>query len=295
MSLPIHHPLARELSGRQTLLEGSVQMLGARGDLHVGWWDATVRDLLERVFQHGFFASNPAIGENFISSINQFVLEDRARHEIYSRLRRFVVGNRQALESIEQDSSARVERRVQQLQEFLPTRIDSLLDLGNGNGQITEAVARAYALNPETAVGVDTVARAEESPYYQQAYISPEEPLPFADNSFQVATMLMVLHHLRDPAAALAEVYRVLEPGGLLLIRESDVPTRELKNFNAIMEDFYYRVFHYYPTIPIPNLHLPAGWWVELAEQQGLQCQRVQAVEDQNPFTPVYLSFGKAH
>src|SRR3989344_3845528 len=42
--------------------------------------------------------------------------------------------------------------------------------------------------------------------------------LPFADASFPVAVMIEVLEHLAEPARALAEGYRVLEPGGTLLL-----------------------------------------------------------------------------
>ncbi len=41
--------------------------------------------------------------------------------------------------------------------------------------------------------------------------------LPFADASFDVVFMLRVLGHLRRPALALAEAWRVLSPGGRLI------------------------------------------------------------------------------
>ena len=41
--------------------------------------------------------------------------------------------------------------------------------------------------------------------------------LPFADGSFDVVTANMVVEHLRDPAAAFAEVRRVLAPGGVFI------------------------------------------------------------------------------
>ncbi|NPA31875.1 MAG: class I SAM-dependent methyltransferase [Chloroflexi bacterium] len=42
--------------------------------------------------------------------------------------------------------------------------------------------------------------------------------LPFMDAFFDAATMIRVLHHMADPQRALAEVRRVLRPGGLFIL-----------------------------------------------------------------------------
>lgn len=42
--------------------------------------------------------------------------------------------------------------------------------------------------------------------------------LPFADGSFDLVTMLDVLEHIPDQDAALADVSRVIRPGGFLLV-----------------------------------------------------------------------------
>lgn len=44
------------------------------------------------------------------------------------------------------------------------------------------------------------------------------EALPLEDESLDAAVMMLVLHHLPSPAAALTEAARVLKPGGRLLI-----------------------------------------------------------------------------
>jgi ubiquinone/menaquinone biosynthesis C-methylase UbiE/DNA-binding transcriptional ArsR family regulator len=44
------------------------------------------------------------------------------------------------------------------------------------------------------------------------------EALPLEDESLDAATLLLVLHHVPDPGAALREAARVLRPGGRLLI-----------------------------------------------------------------------------
>ena len=49
---------------------------------------------------------------------------------------------------------------------------------------------------------------------------APAERLPFADSSFDTAVATLVLCTVPDPAAALAEVARVLKPGGELLFVE---------------------------------------------------------------------------
>ncbi len=90
-----------------------------------------------------------------------------------------------------------------------------VLDLGCRDG----ALADVY-LEGNTVVGVDAdraaLARAAERGI-ETLWADLEEPLPFEDGSFDVVVAGEVLEHLRLPERALAEVSRVLRPGGLLV------------------------------------------------------------------------------
>ncbi len=51
------------------------------------------------------------------------------------------------------------------------------------------------------------------------------EEAKFSDNFFDVVTMWDVLEHVPDPTAELREIYRILKPGGLLVINYPDFGT----------------------------------------------------------------------
>ena len=51
------------------------------------------------------------------------------------------------------------------------------------------------------------------------------EDLPFPDNSFDIVTMAFGLRNVTHKENALASIYRVLKPGGRLLVLEFSKPT----------------------------------------------------------------------
>ena len=50
------------------------------------------------------------------------------------------------------------------------------------------------------------------------------EKLPFGDDEFDAVTISFGLRNVNDPKAALDEMYRVLKPGGRLVICEFSKP-----------------------------------------------------------------------
>lgn len=97
-----------------------------------------------------------------------------------------------------------------------------VLDLGCGTGYGTAAIASSAS----EAIGVDISGTAvrqasERFPADNLTFtqIQPVEdgPLPFADASFDVVLSFQVVEHVPDVAAYVAEVRRVLRPGGTFL------------------------------------------------------------------------------
>ena len=92
--------------------------------------------------------------------------------------------------------------------------VGRVLDLGTGDGQI----ARALAATGCDVVGADpttnqitVAAERAGGPRYVQAGASA---LPFGDASFDAVLACLVFEHIDDVDAAIAEVARVVRPGG---------------------------------------------------------------------------------
>jgi SAM-dependent methyltransferase len=104
-----------------------------------------------------------------------------------------------------------------------------LLDVGCGPGTITLGLAAAVApgevvgldLRPEVVEQARAVA-AREGAANVRFEVGSAYALPYPDGSFDAAFAHIVLMHLREPVRALAEIRRVLRPGGVVGVRDVD-------------------------------------------------------------------------
>lgn len=159
-----------------------------------------------------------------------------------------------------------------------------ILDIGCGEGQIARRLVVDGARN---VVGVDptwaqlTTARARAAgPVYAR---SVAEHLPIASNSCDAALACLVFEHMADHRPAIAEVARVLRPGGRFVFFLNH-PMLQCPGsgwvIDHILEEEYWRIGPYLledvtmeelaPGVVLPFVHRPLSQYVNALAAQGL-------------------------
>ncbi len=120
-----------------------------------------------------------------------------------------------------------------------------VLDVGTGTAQIPVELCRQ---SPSVqVVGIDLAAHmlalAEEN--IRQAGLTDRlrvercdaKQMPFADGSFAAVISNSIIHHIPEPGRVLAEMIRVLRPGGCLFVRDLLRPT-DASNLERIVRAY---------------------------------------------------------
>jgi SAM-dependent methyltransferase len=109
---------------------------------------------------------------------------------------------------------------IEQVRQFLPAKNGVIMEIGCSSGFLIKDLIKSF---PEaTIVGADVV----KAPLYKLASDLPGVPLirfdllqcPLPDQSVDVLIMLNVLEHIEDDVGALKNAWRLLKPGGSLVI-----------------------------------------------------------------------------
>ena len=167
-----------------------------------------------------------------------------------------------------------------------------VLDVGCGEGQVARL---ASTLGAETVVGVDPtwaqVALAGEragGPSYARGGAAA---LPFPDAAFDAVVACLVFEHIREVDAAIAEVGRVLEPGGRFAFFLNH-PLLQTPNSGWIDDQIvdppeqYWRIGEYLvederleeveKDVFIPFIHRPLSCYVNALAGNGLLIERME-------------------
>jgi ubiquinone/menaquinone biosynthesis C-methylase UbiE len=149
------------------------------------------------------------------------------------------------------------------------------LDVGCGNGAFTEEIIARC--DPAAVTAIDpseqqlAFARTRAGTKMAKFEVGDAQKLPFGDGSFDVAIMALVLAFLSDPAKAVAEMARVVRPGGWVATYMWDV-----ENGGAPTTPIYTALESLGSTLPVrPN---PAASRRD-AMQRFWDMARLEAIE----------------
>jgi ubiquinone/menaquinone biosynthesis C-methylase UbiE len=100
-----------------------------------------------------------------------------------------------------------------------------VLEVGAGGGQNfpfydPTSVVRVEAVEPDEAMLVEARSALSAAPVPITLTRAPVEALPFPDAHFDTVVVTLVFCSVQDPERGLREIWRVLKPGGTLLLLE---------------------------------------------------------------------------
>ena len=145
----------------------------------------------------------------------------------------------------------------------LPT-VGALLDVGGGTGRTAQ-----FMLDKASQVVVADVSikmlRQAKLKIGLDVTCSGAEVLPFPDASFERVIIVDALHHVFDQQKTADELWRVLKPGGRLVIEEPDIRTWFVKVV-ALVEKMTLMQSHFLSPPKIEALFSGLGGrvWTEL-------------------------------
>jgi ubiquinone/menaquinone biosynthesis C-methylase UbiE len=132
-----------------------------------------------------------------------------------------------AIAELQDHRAADTEERVTRLLQL--NGDERALDVGTGAG----ALALALAPHVREVVGLDLVpellAKARDRAPENAEFVDGDaDALPFGPDSFDVVCTARTLHHVVRPELVLAEMVRVLRPGGAMLVVDQLAPNDPL-------------------------------------------------------------------
>ncbi len=132
------------------------------------------------------------------------------------------------------------------------TRSERVLDVASGTGMVARALVRRYGCevvgldqSPQMLAGAQAKLAADEGLAQRVSLGRGEaERLPFGDGEFDHLTFTYLLRYVEDPGATMAELARVVRPGGRIASLEFAVPPHV----------FWRWAWRFYTRVGLPTL-----------------------------------------
>jgi SAM-dependent methyltransferase len=207
----------------------------------------------------------------------------------------------QAIPVVSGSSTWRADNRAKEIQRLLSEhrinvpRGKALLDMGCAEGSITAILGQELGFEAAHTYGADVRDIPPSADFVFQRIIE-DAPLPFEDNKFYLVFALMVLHHIPNYPAVVAELIRVLEPGGFLIIREHDCSPAEFGVVLDLIHGLYALALKPAPEDPTFTdtywaSYLPQPVWLSSLTTITQQSYQLRTITADRPWGPQRIFF----
>jgi ubiquinone/menaquinone biosynthesis C-methylase UbiE len=141
----------------------------------------------------------------------------------------------------------------------------SLLDAGGGTGRVASALRSHLGSIIVADVSWGMLSQARQKDLIVTS--TETERLPFSDDIFDRVLMVDALHHVVNQSETICELYRVLKPGGRLVIEEPDLRTFAVKMI-AVAEKLALMRSHFLTPPQIARL-LPSTARIKIESEEN--------------------------
>nr|WP_223159106.1 bifunctional demethylmenaquinone methyltransferase/2-methoxy-6-polyprenyl-1,4-benzoquinol methylase UbiE [Microcella alkalica] len=114
--------------------------------------------------------------------------------------------------------------RIQTVKAIDPQAGERILDIAAGTGTSSAAIARSGARVIAFDFSAGMIEEGRKRHPELEFVQGDAQKLPFGDDEFDAVTISFGLRNVEDPRLALSEMYRVLKPGGRLVVCEFSRP-----------------------------------------------------------------------
>lgn len=181
------------------------------------------------------------------------------------------------------------------IQKHIQTSPSNFLDIGSGNGQVTQKLCNLFGLKTDNTTGLEILKDHTHNslPFRTTIYGGNNIFEAVAKNRFDLISSIATLHHSNNPIGLFRQSYDALKEGGYMILQEHNTRNNSDAFFHSTMDEFEYRVIEDNPKLEVTNQYKTASEWLGISKKIGFKLVSLEEPEGKNPFRRFVALFTK--